>query len=84
MISQLYRDIAAGKPGHLSRIGLGTFVDPQFGGGKINSVTREDLVTRMEIGGEEYLFYKTFPVHVALLRERRPIPMATSPWNARR
>ncbi len=67
-MSQLYLDIAAGKPGHLSRVGLGTFADPRFSGGKLNEMTTEDLVEVMEIGGQEYLFYKAFPIDVAIIR----------------
>lgn len=67
-ISQLYRDIAAGKPGMLSRVGLETFVDPRQGGGAINGISIEPQVELIEIGGAEMLFYPAQRLSVALLR----------------
>ncbi len=68
VISHMYRDIAAHKPRTITTVGIGTFVDPLNGGGKINTVTTEELVERIQFDGNDYLAYKTFPIHVAILR----------------
>ncbi|SFM12219.1 acyl CoA:acetate/3-ketoacid CoA transferase [Pelosinus propionicus] len=67
-LAHLARNIAGRKPGVMTKVGLHTFVDPRVEGGKINDVTKEDLVEVIELGGEEWLWYKPFPIHVALLR----------------
>src|SRR5271157_4426755 len=75
IICQLFRDLAGGKPGTFSKIGLHTFVDPRYGGGRINAATTRDIVKLVEFEGEEWLFYKVAPVTVAFIRGTTADPM---------
>jgi propionate CoA-transferase len=70
VMCQLYRSIARGGPGLLTRVGLGTFVDPRIEGGKANELTKTcaDLAEVIEVGGREHLLYKSFPIDVAVIR----------------
>ena len=67
-LSQLIREIAGGRPGLFSRVGLHTFIDPRHGGGRQSQSAQEDLVELITLKGEEWLFYKPFRIDVTFLR----------------
>lgn len=68
VLSVLTREIAAKRPGLITKVGLNTFIDPIQGGGRLNARTIEPLVERIELDGETWLRYKPMPIHVALIR----------------
>jgi propionate CoA-transferase len=67
-LSQLTREMAAGRPGLVTHVGLDTFVDPRHGGGKQSEKAKDDLVDLIRIGGKDYLHFKPFHVDIALIR----------------
>lgn len=68
VIINLWREIGAGRPGLITKTGLGTFVDPRIEGGRMNAAAKDELVKVVNFEGEEYLFYPSFKCDVALLR----------------
>lgn len=68
VVVHMFREAAGRKAGLLTKVGLGTYVDPRIEGGRLNACTTEDIVRVMEIDGEEWLFYKSIPLNVALIR----------------
>ena len=68
VIAQLYRAIAAGQPGVVTHIGLGSFMDPIHAGGRMNAFTPQPLVERVSLRGRDWLLYPSMPLDCVLLR----------------
>lgn len=68
--AQLYRSMAGGEPGKITKVGLGTFVDPRLDGGKMNEITKDEpnISEVVTIGGEEYMRYKPIPLDYCIIR----------------
>lgn len=68
VICTLLREIAAKRPGVITKVGLNSFIDPQNGGGKMNARTTEELVERLTLDDETWLRYRAFPITVGFIR----------------
>lgn len=69
-VTHLLRSMSSGQKGLLSKVGLGTFIDPRIEGGKMNDRTRKlpDLIEVVQFQNEEYLYYHQVPIDVCLIR----------------
>ncbi|MEO3992775.1 MAG: CoA-transferase [Desulfurococcaceae archaeon TW002] len=71
IVSHWFREVAAGRPGVLTKVGLGTMFDPRYGGGLVNNLAEERKTCRVDLvilGDEEYLLYMCPKPNVALIR----------------
>ena len=73
-IVHLYSAMAAGLPGRLSPVGLGTFVDPRIEGGRMNARTRERRARDQPTG-------PAFPRRRSLIRDLDLVGLELRRWR---
>jgi propionate CoA-transferase len=75
------REVARKSPGYMTKVGLGTYIDPDFGGGKFNDIAKDDLVRKVQFEGQEYLFYPTWPINYAFIRASSADEFGNLSWE---
>ncbi len=69
ILFDMHRDVAARRPGVLTRVGLETFVDPIREGCAMNAKgAAAPIVNRVEFGGETWLHFPNIVPDVCILR----------------
>lgn len=66
-----FREIASGRPGLLTKIGLGTYLDPEVDSGAMNSKAedaKECTISKFSISSEDYLLYRSPKPEIAFVR----------------
>lgn len=70
-LANLFHSMALREPGKISKVGLGTYIDPRYEGGKMNQAARDsgfETVSLIELDGEEYIRYHHIPIDTLLIR----------------
>lgn len=69
ILFDMHRDAAAKRPGVLTKVGLGTFVDPDQQGCAMNAAAQEHpIVRKVEFDGAEWLYFRAIAPRIAIVR----------------
>jgi len=68
ILYHMHREAAARRPGILTKVGMDTFVDPLLLGARMNDCSPPDIVERVTFDGDQWLYFRSIPVDVALIR----------------
>ncbi len=75
------REVGRRSPGYMTKVGLGTYIDPDHGGGKFNESAQDDLVQKINFAGQEYLFYPSWPIDYAFIRASTADEFGNLSWE---
>src|SRR6266481_4477170 len=69
ILFDIHREAAAKRPGVLTKVGMDTFVDPNYEGCAMNAKARvAPIVSRVNFAGDDWLFFPTILPNVAIIR----------------
>lgn len=68
VLCNMFHDMCGKKPGSISKIGLHTFLDPRQEAGQMNKISTEEMVSLIDIQGEECLLYKHIPLDFLVIK----------------
>lgn len=68
ILFDMHRDMAAKRPGVLTKVGMDSFVDPRRNGCKMNAAAKQDIVQVVQFAGDEWLYFPNIVPQIAIIR----------------